>query len=102
MCPAIEKVARKPAYGKRWRVASTKQHCNGPHHIVHGRAVDCGDAVFVEPAAVGRGEPCLVDFDLDGDRRAGQGTGVVSAAQHRVQPVGLLSHQIGSAVDDPR
>jgi len=100
VCAAIEQVARKPTYGKRWRVAAPKQHCTCPHHIVYGRAVEFGDAVFVQPAAIGRGEPCLVDVYLDSDRHAGQGTRVVSAGQQTVHPVCLLSHQIRSAVDD--
>jgi hypothetical protein len=100
VCAAIEQVARKPTYGKRWRVAAPKQHCTCSHHVVHGRAVGFGDAVFVQPAAIGRGEPCLVDVYLDSDRHAGQETRVLSAGQQTVHPVCLLSHQTRSALDD--
>src|SRR5262249_57500008 len=61
VCAAIEQVARKPTHGKRWHVAPPKHHCTCPHHSLHGRAVGCGDEVFLQPAAVARGEPHLVD-----------------------------------------
>src|SRR5260370_10316433 len=74
VCAAIEQVARKPTYGKCWRVAAPKQHCACPHHIVYGRAVEFCDAVFVQPAAIGRWEPRLVDVYLYTDRHARPGT----------------------------
>jgi hypothetical protein len=100
VCAAIEQVARKPTQGKRWRVAAPKQHCTCPHQIVYDRAVEFGDEVFLQPAAIGRSEPCLVDVYLNSDRNAGQGTRIVSAGQQTVHSVCLLSHQIRSALDD--
>jgi hypothetical protein len=97
---AIEQVARKPTQGKRWRVATPKQHCTCPHQIVYDRAVEFSEEVFLQPAAIRRGEPCLVGVYLDSDRHAGQGTRVVSSGQHTVHLVCLLSHKIRSAVDD--
>src|SRR5512147_2871591 len=58
---AVEQVAGKPTHGKRWHIAAPKHHCTCSHHIVYGRAVEFGDAVFVQPAAIAGGEPCLVD-----------------------------------------
>jgi hypothetical protein len=100
MCAAIEQVARKPSQSKRWRIGSPKQHSTCPNQIVHDRAVVFGDKVFLQPAAIGRGEPCLVDVYLDSDRYAGEGTRVVPTCQHIVYPVCLFSYQIRSAVDD--
>jgi hypothetical protein len=100
VCAAIEQVARKPSQSKRWRIAAPKRHCTCLHQIVYDRAVEFCNEVFLQPAAVGGGESCLVDVYLDSDRHAGQGTRVVSAGQHTVHPVCLLSHQIRSAVDD--
>jgi hypothetical protein len=100
MCAAIEQVACKPTQGKRWRVAAPKQHRTCPHQIVYDRAVEFGDEVFLQPAAICRGESCLVDVYFDSDRHAGQGARVVPAGQHTVHPVCLLSHLIRSAVNN--
>jgi hypothetical protein len=61
VCAAIEQIARKPTHGKRWHVAAPKHYCTCPYHIIHGRAVEFGDEVFLQPAAIACGEPCLVD-----------------------------------------
>src|SRR5215472_13422841 len=68
VCAAIEQVACKPTHGKRWHVAAPKHHCACPHHIVHGRTVEFGDEFFLQPAPIARGEPYLVDVQLDSDR----------------------------------
>ncbi len=84
MRAAMEQVGRKPTQGKRWRIAAPKQHFPYPHQIVHHRAVEFCDEVFLQPAAVGRGEPCLVGVDLDSDRYACQWARIVSARQRGV------------------
>jgi hypothetical protein len=71
VCAAIEQVARKPTQSKRWRVGAPKQHCTCAHQIVYDGTVEFGDEVFLQPAAIGRGESCLVDVYLDSDRHAG-------------------------------
>src|SRR5262245_6686634 len=72
VCAAIEQFARKPTQGKRWCVAAPEQHCTGPHEIVYDGAVAFGDEVFLQPAAIARGETFLVDVYLDRDRHAGE------------------------------
>src|SRR5262245_65091669 len=96
----MEQVAGKPTQGKRWCVAAPEQHRTAAQQIVYDGAVELGDQVLLQPAAIGRGEPRLVDVNLDSDRHAGQGTRVDSARHHTVHAVCPLSHQVRSAVDD--
>ncbi|MNV26827.1 hypothetical protein D3C71_1179530 [compost metagenome] len=89
----MQRIAGKPAQGKRRGVGAAQNNGTGPQEVVDHRAVRCRDQVFLQLDPVGGGVARLIDVDLDRDGYAGQDAGIFAARKLRVHG-GSPSHDL--------
>ncbi len=96
----MKQIARKPAQRECRRIAAAEDHGARAQEIIDDRAVRSRHQVFLQPRPVAGRKACLIDIDFRRHRNAGQRARVIAAADHLIDRIGALEHELGPVLDD--